>query len=131
MSHYWALCWRSLPSGLMCSTLMISGWTGIFLILETVLSVEWPKTAPVLRWAVKGTVLFFAVLFVSVTVFFWTSGGSFVFCENDWVVKYEGQTLLVVSDGCPDSCYGYYEYHGPLVRGTERLYDDYEPLAHN
>ena len=38
------------------------------------------------------------------------------------VVEYQGQTLLEVDTGFLDPLYDYYEYHGPLFRGNERLY---------
>ena len=55
----------------------------------------------------------------------------FAFGDTEKVVEYQGQTLVEVDDGFMDPHWSYYVYHGPLVRGRERVYEDYEPLVHS
>lgn len=125
------LTWRNLPSLALCGILLVSGWVGIIFTLTCFLDVKLPELAPILRWAAKGAVAFFAAVVFIVTLWIGPLGIAFVYGNPERVVDYQGQTLLEVDDGFLDPHYSYYEYHGPLVRGKERVYDGYEPLIHS
>lgn len=123
------LAWRSGPSAVLLGVMAVSGWIGLIFIMACLLPRPWPLVGAVLRRAVKGALLFLAVL----VVVLWLGPilVMFAFGDTEKVVEYRGQTLLEVDDGFMDPHWSYYVYHGPLVRGTERLYDSYEPLVHS
>lgn len=125
---FFDLTWRDAPAAALCAVLLVSGWVGIFQTLACLLPMEWKEVAPVLRWAVKGAVSLFAAVVFIVTLFFGPMAIGFIYSDAERVVTYEGRTLLEVDDGFMDPHYSYYEYHGPLVRGAGRIYDDHEPL---
>lgn len=116
------LTWRNLPSVILCIALLVSGWVGIVLTLACLLPMEWPDAAPVLRRAVKGAVLFFAAVVLFVTLWLGPLLLAFAFGDSEQVVEYNGRTLVERMEGFLSPDYGYYEYHGPLVRGTERIW---------
>lgn len=116
------LTWRNLPSAILCITLLISGWVGIVLTLACLLPMEWPDAAPVLRRAVKGAVLFFAAVVLFVTLWLGPLLLAFAFGDSEQVVEYNGRTLVERMEGFLSPDYGYYEYHGLLFRGTERIW---------
>ena len=49
---------------------------------------------------------------------------------SDHVVEWE-EELVVVQIDAWDSRKSYHAYRGPLVRGRERVYEDYEPLVYS
>lgn len=128
---FFGMTWRNLPSMVLSGVLLVSGWVGIILTLNCLMPAEWPEIAPVLRWAVKGAVLFFAAVVLLVTLWLGPLVLAFAYGNPERIVEYQGQTLLEVDDGFLDPHWSYYVCHGPLFRETERLYDEYEPLVHN
>ena len=116
------LTWRNIPASLLWTAALVSGFLGLLLTLGCFLPMELPKWPRVLRWSSKllallcaGLVVYHALLFgFLLLVFSWG--------EKEQVVEYQGQTLLEVDAGFLDPIYDYYEYHGPLFRGNERLY---------
>ena len=116
------LTWRNLPETLLWMTALVSGFLGLLFILGCFLPLELPKWPRLLRWSSKllalvcaGLVVYHAVLFSFVLALF-AQG------EKEQVVEYQGQTLVEVDVGFLDPLYNYYAYHGPLLRGSERLY---------
>lgn len=119
---FFGLTWRNLPSLILLGTLLVSGWAGIVLTLACLLPQEWPELAPVLRWTVKGGALLLSGVILFVTILY---GPFFViwgFGGEERVLGHQGQTLLEVDESWLDPYYCYYSYHGPLVRGTERIW---------
>lgn len=117
------LAWRNLPAGVFCAILLLSGTLGVLFTLVCFLCQEMKELAPVLRWAVKGLLVACAgaVLYVA-----WVYGSILIVLEysgGERVLEYQGQTLLEVDDGFLDPIYNYYVYHGPLVRGSEAVYE--------
>lgn len=126
------LAWRNLPSVLFCAALLISGALGILFTLGCFLPLKMPEVAPVLRWAVKGLTLLSAGLVLFCALFYGPLLAVFAFGGEERVLEYRGQTLVEVDNGFIDPIYDYYEYHGPLVRGTEPVYArQYTPLGGN
>lgn len=119
---FFDMTWRNLPAAVLCGVLLVSGWAGIVLTLACLLPMEWKEVAPVLRWASKGVIVLFAAVVLVVTLWLGPMLLAFAYSGGERVVEYQGQTLLEVDEGFLDPCYSYYPYHGPLVRGTERLY---------
>jgi len=117
------LTWRSLPMLVLCGTLLVSGWVGTAFTVACLMPMELPVLPAVPRRIVKGAVLFFAALVLLVTIWVGPFVLAFAFGNEERVVEYQGQTLVEVNDGFLDPHYSYYEYHGPLVRGAERVYD--------
>lgn len=116
------LTWRNLPAGLLCAAVFLSGAAGIFLILGCVLPLEPPETAPALLWIGKGLLTACAGLVLWYGLCFGPLLAAFAFGGEERVLEYGGQTLVEVDDSFLDPIYNYYEYHGPLVRGSERIY---------
>lgn len=119
---FFRLTWRNLPAGVLCLVLLLSGWTGIVLTLMCILPQKWKEVAPVLRVGVKAAVSFFAGLVLLVSLWFGPMLLAFAYGSRDQVVDYQGQRLVERMEGflAPDC--NYYVYHGPLLRGTERVY---------
>lgn len=115
--------WRNLPSIILLGALLVSGWAGIVLTLACLLPQEWKEVAPVLRWAVKGGAVLISSVVLFVTLCYCPFFIVFGFGGGERVVEYQGQTLLEVDESWLDPYYCYYAYHGPLVRGIERLYE--------
>lgn len=126
---FFQMTWRNLPALILCGTLLGSGWVGIVLTLACFLPGEWPGGPKALRWTLKGVVVLFAAVVLVVTLWFGPLAVIFVYSDAERVVEHQGQTLLEVNDGFLDPHWSYYVYHGPLVRGTERVYDEYAPLV--
>ena len=122
------LAWRSGPSVALFGVMLVSSWIGVVLTVICLLPRQWPMTGVVLRRAVKGAFLFLAVLVLLVSLWLGPFLMMFAFGDTERVVEYQGQTLLEVDDGFMDPHWSYYVYHGPLVRGKERVYDEYSPL---
>lgn len=121
--HFLGLTWRSLPSAILFGAWIISGWVGILFMLGCFLPMEWPKRSTAFRRTVKGVILALSALVLVITLWFGPLLLIFVYGEMDRVIEYRGQTLVEVDDGFLDMHYSYYAYHGPLVRGKERIYD--------
>ena len=122
------LAWRSGPSVVLFGVMLVSGWIGVALTMACLLPRQWPVVGVVLRRAVKGGLQFLAVLVLLVSLWQGPFLMMFAFGDMERVVEYQGQTLLEVDDGFMDPHWSYYVYHGPLVRGKERVYDEYSPL---
>lgn len=125
------LAWRNAPAAALCAVLLVSGWAGIVLTLACALPMEWPNVPQFLRWPAKGLVVLCAAVLLVVTLWIGPMGILFVYGDSERVMDYQGQKLVEVDDGFMDPHWSYYVYHGPLVRGIERLFDEYEPLVHN
>lgn len=126
---FFQLTWRNLPGGILAAGILVSGILWVLLVLGCLLPAEMREVAPVLRWGLKGTTLLCAALVVYTAVFFGGLVAAFAYGQDERVIEHQGQTLVEVEDGWLDTVYEYYEYHGPLVRGSRRLYDSmYEPL---
>lgn len=120
------LVWRSGPAAVLFGVMVVSGWIGLLLVMACLLPRPWPLMGAVLRRTIKGTLLFLAALVLLVVLWLGPILMMFAFGDTEKVVEYRGQTLLEVDDGFLDPHYSYYAYHGPLFRGTERIYDGYE-----
>lgn len=128
---FFHMTWRNAPAAAICGVLLVSGWVGIILTLVCFLPMELPSMPEAMRWAAKASVTFFAAVVLLVTLWAGPLGIAFAFDNKEQKIEYQGQTLLEVDDGFLDPHYSYYVYHGPLVRGKERVYDEYEPLIHS
>ncbi len=122
------LAWRAAPSAVLFGVMLVSGWIGLLFTMDCLLPMEWPSMGVVLRRTIKGVLLFLAVLVLLLVLWLGPILMMFGYGDTERVVDYRGQTMLEVDDGFMDPHFSYYVYHGPLVRGTERIYDDYEPL---
>lgn len=120
---FFGLTWRNLPALILCTVLLVSGWAGIVLTLACLLPQEWREVAPVLRWTVKGGALLLSSVVLVTTIWFGPFFIAFGFGGGEQVVKYEGQVLVERMEGFLSPDYSYYPYHGPLVRGTERVWN--------
>ena len=116
------LTWRGSVACLLCWVLLLSGWAGIILTLMCILPQEWREAAPVLRVGIKAAVSFFAGLILLMSLMLGPLL-ALTLGSGERTVEYQGQTLVEVEEGFMDSWYCYYPYHGPLVRGIERLYE--------
>lgn len=117
------LAWRNLPSGVFCAVLLISGALGVLFTLGCFLPLEMSEVAPVLRWTVKGLALLSAGLVLYCALVYGVLFAVFAYGGGERVLEYQGQTLVEVDDSFLDPIYHYYEYHGPLVRGSEPVYE--------
>lgn len=117
------LTWRNAPAAVLCGVLLVSGWMGITFTLVCLLPREWKGVPAALRWAFKGAVVLFAAVVLLVTLWIGPIGIAFVYGESERVVEYQGPLLLEKEEGFMSEYYSYYEYHGPLVRGTERIFN--------
>lgn len=123
---WFGLAWRTAPSLVLCGAAMVSGWVGIVFTLACFLPAKGPGVSTALRRVLKGIVLFFAAVVLVITLWICPIMLIFGFGDTERVVDDQGRTLLEVNDGFLDSHYSYYAYCGPLVRGTERIYETYE-----
>lgn len=124
------LAWRNLPSGFFCTVLLISGALGVLFTLGCFLPLEMPEVAPVLRWALKGVTLLSAGWVLYCALIYGTLFSAFSYGGEERMLEYRGQALVEVENGFLDTIYDYYEYHGPMVRGTEPVYArQYTPLG--
>ncbi len=123
------LAWRSAPSAVLFGVMLVSGWIGVVLTLGCFLPLEIPRLHRYLRRGLKVAVLFFGVLVL--LVFLWVGPVLLIFAfgDDEQVVEYQGQTLLEVDDGFMDPHWSYYVYRGPLVRGSERLWNGPTPIG--
>lgn len=129
LGHF-GLAWRNLPGAMLCLGLLISGLLGVVLTLGCFLPMEMPDLAPVLRWVMKTALLLSAAVVLFYAITFGPIFTALAFEGDERVVTYEGQRLLESEDNWLDTVYEYYEYHGPLVRGNQRLYHSMEaPLV--
>lgn len=119
---FFRLTWRGAVMCLLCWTLLVSGWTGIVLTLVCLLSQEWKEAAPVMRVGIKAAVSFFAGLVLLMSLLLGPML-ALALGSGERTVEYQGQKLVEVDEGFLDPWYSYYSYHGPLARGTERLYE--------
>lgn len=122
------LAWRSAPSLILIGAVLISGWAGTVFTMICILKMQQPETNRYFRWAAKALVAFAAGVILFTTL--WASPILLIFGFGDAerVVEYQGQTLLEVNDGFMDPHYSYYAYHGPIVRGAERVWDGPAPI---
>lgn len=128
---FFRLTWRNGPMLLLGGIVLVSGWVGIILTLVCFLPMELPNVTAALHWASKSVIVLFAAAILLVALWMGPFGLLFAFSNAERKIEYQGQTLLEVDDGFLDIHYSYYVYHGPLVRGKERVYDEYEPLIHS
>ena len=119
---FFGLTWRNLPSAVLCGVLLVSGWAGIVLTLNCLMPQAWPELAPVLRWTVKGGALLLSSVILFVTILYGPFFIAWGFGGEERVLEHQGQTLLEVDESWLDPYYCCYAYHGPLVRGTERIW---------
>ena len=120
------LTWRNVP-GAVLWTVLVGGFL-IWIVLA--LCCFLPQTGEI-GWVNQGIVILFAVVTFLVVLWVGLIVLAFGYGETEKVVEYRGQTLLEVDDGFMDPHWSYYVYHGPLVRGKERVYEDYEPLVYS
>ena len=125
------LTWRGAPEAVLFGVMLVSGWLGVLFTLACFLPLNRPGSNRFLRRAAKAVALFFGALLLVVSL--WVGPMMLIFAcgDDERVVEYEGQTLVEVNDGFMDPHWSYYVYRGPLVRGRERVYEDYEPLVHS
>lgn len=126
---FFGLAWRNLPAALLIITMLVSSWTGNILTLRCILPLEWPNLAPVLRVAIKGAAVAVTGLVIVSTLWIGFLALVFGYAHEERIVEYEGQTLLEVNYSWLDPCYGYYEYRGPLVHGSEVYYEDRQLIS--
>ena len=122
------LAWRNLPSAVMSLLLFFSGGAVLLFTMGALLPAPLPKIPAVLRWLLKtaATASAALVLFYALAL-----GGLLItmsFGDKERVIEYEGQTWVEVDRSFLDPCYDHYAYHGPLVRGSERLHRSMVPL---
>lgn len=122
------LAWRSAPSAILLSGMMVSGWIGLIFTMSCLLPRQWPLVGTAVRRTVKGGLLFLTVLILLTVLWLGPILMMFAFGDTEKVVEYRGQTLLEVDDGFMDPHWSYYVYYGPLVRGRERIYDQEWPI---
>ena len=125
------LAWRSAPSAILFGVVMVSGWIGLIFTMACLLPRQWPLVGAAVRRTVKGALLCLTILILLAVLWLGPVLMIFAFGDTEKVVAYQGQTLVEVDDGFMDPHWSYYVYHGPLVRGRERVYEDYEPLVHS
>lgn len=119
------LIWRAAPTAVLMGTMLVSDWVWIGLMLYHVLCGEWPGTPPVWRWTVKSMIALFATAALLMSLVWWTVLCALFGEGLNQVVEYQGQTLVEVVDGLLEADhYSYYRYYGPLVRGTEPVYEN-------
>lgn len=119
---WFGLAWRNLPAALLFLTVLFSGWTANVLTLGCVLPWKWPNLAPVLRVAVKGAAVAFTGLVILSTLWIGLLAAVFGYVHEERIVEHEGQTLVEEDMSWLDPIYYYYEYRGPLLRGSELIY---------
>ena len=126
---WFGLTWRNLPAGALCALLLIGGCATILFMLGALLPAELPKISGLVRWLIKSAaavsaalVLFYALSLGGIAI-------SLAYGNEERVVEYEGNTWVEVDMSFLDPCYDYFAYHGPLVRGEERLHRAMEPLT--
>lgn len=120
--------WRNLPALIFCVVLLLSGWAGIVLTLACVLDVKAPGLPVLLRRAAKGLTALFAGVVFCVSLWLGPLLLTFAYGDLDRVVEYEDQVLVERMEGFLSPDFGYYAYHGPLVRGTERIWIGPTPI---
>lgn len=112
---FFGLAWRSLPGRILPTVLLGSSLTWILLAL----CCFWAWEDFDLYKTVVG--LFAAVAFLIVLwMGLFTVG--FRYSREERIVECQGQNLVEACDNFPNISYTYYEYHGPLVRGSKRFY---------
>lgn len=122
------LAWRNAPSVILFSVMMASGWMGLVFTMFCLLPRRWPLAGAAVRRTVKGVLLFLAILILLVGLLLGPFALLFIWGDTERVMEYQGRTLLEVNDGFMDPHWSYYGYHGPLVRGTELVYDLERPI---
>ena len=122
VGNLFGVTWRNLPVILLCAVMLFSGIFGIWFTLACFLPLELKDLAPILRRTAKASALIFGAMLVFYALTFGTLVAVLGFVGEEQVVVYEGQKLLEEEDGWLDTVYDYYEYHGPLFRGRERLF---------
>lgn len=125
------LTWRSGPEVVLFGVMLVSGWLGVLFTLACFLPLNRPGSNRFLRRGAKAAALFFGSLLLLVSL--WMGPMMLIFAcgDDERVMEYQDQLLLEVDDGFMDPHWSYYVYHGPLVRGRERVYEDYEPLVYS
>lgn len=127
--NLFGLAWRGVSVGILLGVVLISGGIWITQVLAFLLpNKDFPHLVLGFRWAAKGIVLLFAGAVLLLMLFLFMFACALAGDDARRVVEYQGQTLVEVSDGWLDPHYSYYEYHGPLVRGQERVYDQEWPI---
>lgn len=125
---FFQLTWRNLPALILCTVLLLSGWAGIILTLACALPMEWPNVPLILRWPAKGLLVLCAALVLLMTLWIGPLGIAFVYGDSDRVVECQDHRLVERREGFLSPDYSYYAYHGPLVRGTERILNTVDPI---
>lgn len=108
--------------------LLLSGWAGIILTLACALPMEWPNVPLILRWPAKGLLVLCAALVLLMTLWIGPLGIAFVYGDSERVVECQDRRLVERREGFLSPDYSYYAYHGPLVRGTERILNTVDPI---
>lgn len=125
---FFQLTWRNLPALILCTVLLLSGWAGIILTLACALPMEWPNVPLILRWPAKGLLVLCAALVLLMTLWIGPLGIAFVYGDSERVVECQDHRLVERREGFLSPDYSYYAYHGPLVRGTERILSTVDPI---
>ena len=125
---FFQLTWRNLPALILCTVLLLSGWAGIILTLACALPMEWPNVPLILRWPAKGLLVLCAALVLLMTLWIGPLGIAFVYGDSERVVECQDRRLVERREGFLSPDYSYYAYHGPLVRGTERILNTVDPI---
>lgn len=127
--NLFGLTWRVASVGVLFGVVLLSGGIWITQALAFLLpNRDFPHLAAGFRWAAKGIILLLTGAVFLVMLFLFIIACALVGDDVGRVVEYQGQTLVEVDDSFLDSHYSYYAYHGPLVRGTERIWESPYPI---
>lgn len=118
------LAWRNVPGMVLWMILVGSFLIWIVLALCCFL----PQTDEI-GWVNQGIVILFAVVTFLVVLWVGLIVLAFGYGGTEQVLEYQGQTLVERMEGFLSPDYSYYKYYGPLVRGTERLWNVPSPIG--
>lgn len=111
------LAWRNVPGMVLWMILVGSFLIWIVLALCCFL----PQTDEI-GWVNQGIVILFAVVTFLVILWVGLIVLAFGYGKTEQVLEYQGRTFVEVCDSFPNESYTYYEYYGPLARGSKGFF---------
>lgn len=112
---FFGLTWRSLPGRILPTVLLGSSLTWILLALCCFWSWEDFDLYKIIV-GLFATAAFLIVLWMGLFIV------GFLYSREERIVEHQGRTYVEVCDSFPNESYTYYEYYGPLVRGTKTFH---------
>lgn len=112
---FFGLAWRSLPGRILPTVLLGSSLTWILLALCCFWSWEDFDLYKIIV-GLFATVAFLCVLWMGLFIV------GFRYSREERIVEHQGRTFVEECDSFPNESYAYYEYRGPLVRGTKTFH---------